>query len=356
MIQHSKLLLGLGFVVVFMIVIKMDIAFSRCSQNYTLKNEDEKLPSQKINDSIPSDSTTELRGSVSNEVNDGNDSSSSSSKEVKTVFIERKRGFELVPDKCTSKMTDAFDHIYTDNMHWSNVLLRQPGEFYGNASWPSLINPKSSSGAGSDLGKATEISLKIITDTIQKYDIKSMVDIPCGDLNWMMDSYLTDSLPFYLGMDIVKDVIDVNQKRFAHHNNKHFQFWDAAECEIPKFINHDDMSTNEKETAEVAKPFDLIHVRDVVQHLPLDKGVGLFCNVFKSGAKYLITTTYPSVTINENIDSGAWYKNNLKLSPFSFPDGESCEATHAKIEDDHTCVFDLKKPWVQDFISKKCSS
>jgi hypothetical protein len=216
-IQHSKLLIGLSFVLVLMIVIKRDIELSRCYQNYTLdsstlKNKDEKLQSQKFNDLIPSDSTTKSRGSVSNEANDGNDSSSS--KEVKTVFVEHKRGFELVPDKCTKKLTDVFDRIYTDDKHfsWAPVHLRQPYEFYGNASWPSLRNPKSSSGEGSYLGYNTELSLKIITDTIQKYDIKSMVDIPCGDVNWMMDSYLTDSLPFYLGMDIVKDVIDVNQK------------------------------------------------------------------------------------------------------------------------------------------------
>jgi hypothetical protein len=244
-------------------------------------------------------------------------------------------------------MTDAFDHIYTDKMFWSNVHLRQPDEFYGNANWPSLRNPKLSSGEVSNLGISTKNSLRLIKDAIRR-----LVDIPCGDLNWMMDSYITDSLPFYLSLDIVNDVIDINQKRFAHHKNKLFQFWDAAECEIPKFINHDD--TNQEEPV-LTTTFDLVHVRDVVQHLPLDKGVALFCNIFKSGAKYLMTTTYPSVTSNDSIEPGMWYKNNIKLPPFSFLHEETCTPKHAALEYDHTCVYDLRQPWVQDFISQKCS-
>ena len=56
-----------------------------------------------------------------------------------------------------------------------------------------------------------------------------------------------------------------------------------TECVLPKYQNV---------TASEEQSFDLVHVRDVIQHLTLDQGVKYFCHVFKSGAKVLITTTY----------------------------------------------------------------
>ncbi len=62
-----------------------------------------------------------------------------------------------------------------------------------------------------------------------------MVDVPCGDANWIFDSFETDALPMYVGLDITGLVIKVNKQRFAHHNNKQFHFWDALNCTLPTF-------------------------------------------------------------------------------------------------------------------------
>lgn len=251
----------------------------------------------------------------------------------------------IVPDQCVSPLRFHFDKIYKKGT-WGNTL-RQASDFYSDAAWPPRENrKKSASGSGSDLGGATENSLQVIKDAISKYSIKSMIDIPCGDVNWVFDSIETDTLPLYIGLDIVSAVIDINKRRFDHHKNKHFRFWDATLCPLPKYNNG---STNEEHS------FDLVHVRDVIQHITLDQGVRYFCNVFTSGAKVLITTTYPKITANRNITEGDWYKNNLMVKPFSFPEGNCTPSHKSGIEDDVTCVYNLAEDWVQQFTLSKCN-
>ena len=224
--------------------------------------------------------------------------------------------------------------------------MKSPDDFYGDSQWPpKAIRQRSASGQGSFLGYTTETSLQILKETIRKHNIKSMVDIPCGDVNWIFDSFETDSLPFYVGLDVASKVIEVNKKRFAHHKNKEFYFWDASQCTIPHFLNG---TTGEEET------FDLVHVRDVIQHFSLDLGVKYFCNVFKSGPKFLLTTTFQGGG-NRDVKDSDYYKNDLSKEPFSFPAAESCVPTHPKVESDDTCLYDLRNArWVSEFIEKKC--
>eukprot|EP00571_Detonula_confervacea_P009283 CAMPEP_0172322658 /NCGR_PEP_ID=MMETSP1058-20130122/46515_1 /TAXON_ID=83371 /ORGANISM="Detonula confervacea, Strain CCMP 353" /LENGTH=284 /DNA_ID=CAMNT_0013038461 /DNA_START=234 /DNA_END=1085 /DNA_ORIENTATION=- len=243
--------------------------------------------------------------------------------------------FWIIPDRCESPIRGHFDRIYEKGNWNGGDSLRKPSDFYSDAAWPrneSLIN--SASGSGSALGYATETSLKIIKDTITKYNVKYMADIPCGDVNWIFDSFETDALPLYVGLDITGAVIKLNNERFAHHRNKQFHFWDATTCALPRF----QYENGDKQA------FDLVHVRDVIQHMTLDQGVQFFCNVFNGGPKVLITTTYETASENENISEGGWYMNNLLLEPFSFPKTH-CILTHPKIENDFTCVYNLTEDW-----------
>jgi len=257
-----------------------------------------------------------------------------------------KNSFQLSPNKCVTREGEAFDKIYREGT-WNHRAKTKPAEdFYGNAAWPpNRMRQQSGSGLGSNLGEATETSLSIVKETIFEHNISSMIDIPCGDANWIFDSFITDTLPVYLGLDIVKDVIEVNKLRFSHHQNKKFQLWDAVTCPLPKY--------QVRGMSGEQKAFELVHVRDVLQHLPLDQGIKYICNVLNSGARVLITTTYPNMT-NKEILSGDWYKNNLEKEPFSFPKSNTCTPTHPGIEDDHTCVYDLTDPWVNDYVSQKC--
>jgi len=250
----------------------------------------------------------------------------------------------VVPDQCHSPSRGHFDRKY-DTGSWSQTM-KNTSEFYGNAHWPPPeIRRRSASGKGSYLGYATETSLQIIKDTISKYNIKSMVDTSCGDANWILDSWETDSLPLYVGLDVTSAVIEANKQRFAHHSNKQFHYWDATACTIPKFQNG-----SMKEQS-----FDLVHVREVIQHIHHEQGVRYFCNVFKSSPRVLITTTFENGNNVRDVKvEGGYYKNNLLKPPFSFPKVDTCTPTHPNHEGDATCVWDLTEPWVKDFVATKC--
>eukprot|EP00956_Cyclotella_meneghiniana_P016227 scaffold25542_cov60-Cyclotella_meneghiniana.AAC.1 len=140
----------------------------------------------------------------------------------------------IIPESCDSTSRGHFDEIYSKGL-WGSKL-RDVSALYSEAAWPPNNTTKeSASGHGSDLGYATQTSLRIIKDTIGKHSVKSMIDIPCGDANWMFDSYVTDSLPFYLGLDVANATIELNRMRFAHHKNKMFTFWDATACVLPRY-------------------------------------------------------------------------------------------------------------------------
>ena len=270
------------------------------------------------------------------------------SEEIAPTTVARSRAARVSfsPSVCERTSNNTFDQIYKDGYWGPAIAAHGPEYFYADAQWPPPSR-KSSSGSGSNLGRATSTSLAILNEAIAKYGVKSMIDVPCGDVNWIFDSYATDSLPLYLGLDITQDVINVNIKRFAHHSNKHFMYWDATNCSFPKFRT---------EASAELQPFDLVHVRDVLQHLPLKNGLRYICNVLKSGARVFVTTTFPGIDSNLNIQAGSFYPNNLEKPPFGFPQVDStvCRETHPQQESDSTCVYNLTEPWVADFIVEKC--
>jgi hypothetical protein len=258
----------------------------------------------------------------------------------------------LHPISCYHVNTSQFDNVY-ESEFWGPKLSKPEG-FYGNAHFPPPSR-SSSSGGGSDLGPRTINSLDILRKTIKRFNISTMIDIPCGDVNWIFDSWETDSLELYIGLDVVKPVIDLNSKRFAHHNNKVFAQWDGSYCNLPKFFKPSmNLQNLPDRTRLIHQSVDLIHSRDVLQHLTLQAGLSFLCNMVTSGARILISTTFPQGS-NSDIQPGQFYHNNLDLPPFSLPDNKiECVSTHPQLESDQTCVYDLSGDWVKSWVQEKC--
>jgi hypothetical protein len=132
-----------------------------------------------------------------------------------------------------------------------------------------------------------------------QFSISSIFDAPCGDLNWMKD-FLKASDVFYIGGDIVPDIIQNNKKSYS---NKKI-----------KFVKFDITSDN-------FPAVDLWLCRHVLFHLSNDdilKALTKFC---ESNIKYILTTsciTSPD-HVNTDIVTGDWRLLNLQLHPFNFP-------------------------------------
>lgn len=230
---------------------------------------------------------------------------------------------------------NQFEKIY-ENGIWGTKLTKDPRYYYtyGNV---SKLSRQSPSGGGSVIGPETAASLLFLSSIINDYQITSILDIPCGDTNWQFQSFEMDSLEVYVGADIAPEIIALNKRKFFFHSNKVFALWDFTECEIPhyKFLD------NRKIIAESYRSFDLIHVRDVLQHLPLKKGMRAINNIFKSGAKFLLATTFPK-GVNQEIKEGDFFRNNLAKPPFNLPKPLSCIKTHPRHEDDETCLYEIQ--------------
>lgn len=154
---------------------------------------------------------------------------------------------------------------------------------------------ESISGVGSTMA-ATEVIRGLLPRLVSELKLTSILDAPCGDMNWMRSVQLGDCR--YIGADIVKELVDENQQKFG--DEKHaFQHLNVIDSDLPRV--------------------DLILCRDCFIHLSIKQIQGAIRNFKRSGSKYLLTTTFPRITRNHDIPTGAYRRLNLQISPFDFP-------------------------------------
>jgi FkbM family methyltransferase len=154
---------------------------------------------------------------------------------------------------------------------------------------------ESVSGKGSDTVQTAAIQAEIPA-LCQALSIRSMLDIPCGDFNWLKDVALGPIA--YTGADIVAGLIDHNRQQHEAANI-HFRKLDLISDELPRA--------------------DLVLCRDGLVHLSFEHIFLALQNVCRSGAEYLLTTTFPSRRTNRDIQTGQWRTLNFEVAPFWFP-------------------------------------
>lgn len=155
-------------------------------------------------------------------------------------------------------------------------------------------------GTVSGLGSTFEAT-KVLRDNMltwpEKYGSK-IVDIPCGDMNWM--HLVAHKFDKYWGIDIVPELIDLNMKRFNYL---------FGEGDIASF-DYDQLGD-----------IDIIFTRDCLVHLDkasIIKALKCICN---SKAKYLAMTTFADGFKRDfrDIEIGQWRPICFTVDPFNFP-------------------------------------
>jgi hypothetical protein len=154
---------------------------------------------------------------------------------------------------------------------------------------------RSASGGGSDLELTVSVR-SALPALLEKFDVHSLLDAPCGDFNWMAHVLL--DVERYIGMDIVPELIDHAQNYAS--DKFHFICGDIITSDLPRV--------------------DLILCRDCLVHLSYNQIFACLANFRRSGSTYLLTTTFPGqVRRHWNIMTGMWRPLDLQLPPFSFP-------------------------------------
>ncbi|SMD46069.1 hypothetical protein SAMN00777080_4748 [Aquiflexum balticum DSM 16537] len=155
---------------------------------------------------------------------------------------------------------------------------------------------KSVSGTGSDIDQ-TNVIISELEKLFQEYEIKSILDAPCGDFNWMNQVKLEGI--DYLGIDIVEELIQSNNFTYKNCSGLDFKTGNIIIDELPKV--------------------DLIFCRDCLVHFSFADIKKALDNFKRSGSKYLLTTSFIKHPTAKDIQTGFWRPVNLNKLPFFFP-------------------------------------
>jgi len=194
-------------------------------------------------------------------------------------------------------------------------------EIYSNNFWGSR---ESISGSGSELAQ-TQVLIKELENLFRSKNIKSVLDAPCGDFNWMKEVNLAGL--DYLGADIVEDLIQTNKQKYSIPGQVDFVVLDLLNDSLPKR--------------------DLVIVRDCLVHFSYADIFKAIENLKKSGCQYLLTTTFSDREKNADIITGDWRPINLQAAPFKFPDplyhiNENCTESGEQYKDKSMALWLLK--------------
>ena len=148
------------------------------------------------------------------------------------------------------------------------------------------------SGTGSDLTQ-TAVVRDLLPRLFAELEVKTVLDVPCGDFNWMRHVDL--SAVHYTGADIVSELVDANARRYGNETRK-FERVDLIAGPVPRA--------------------DLVFCRDCLVHLSYNDGMRALANIAASGSRYLLSTTFPGVR-NRDIVTGQWRPLDLEAAPFN---------------------------------------
>jgi len=155
--------------------------------------------------------------------------------------------------------------------------------------------PASPSGLGSEMD-ATAVLRAELPLLFQRFGITSLLDAPCGDAGWINHADLGVRL---IGVDIVPALIECLQAR-------------AAAGEITGEYRLADI------TCDPLSECDAILCRDCLVHLSFANIERALANFRRSGARWLIATTFPEWQTNADCEDGDWRALNFERAPFDW--------------------------------------
>ena len=194
----------------------------------------------------------------------------------KIIFKLKRIIFEKIIFRLKNKQK-VFEKIYKYNYWGSNESVSGPGSNIKSAK--NLINK--------------------FSHIVSKYEIKTVFDAPCGDLNWVKEILKNKNSIKYIGGDIVKELVIKNKL-------KNFE----TKCEFLIF----DI------TKETFPKCDLWICRDILYHFSYKDIFKTLNNFTRSDVKYILISNciVGEDHVNKDIRTGDYRDLSLYKSPFNF--------------------------------------
>jgi hypothetical protein len=151
------------------------------------------------------------------------------------------------------------------------------------------------SGPGSGIARTAGVR-GLLPPLLRELEVDVLLDAGCGDFHWLR----LVELPVreYVGIDVVPALIAELSARYAGPGRR-FVNADVTRSRLPRA--------------------DLVLCREVLMHFPDDDVVAAVSNLKRTGARWLLATTFAGRTVNEPIELGMWRPLNLEAPPFDFP-------------------------------------
>ena len=181
---------------------------------------------------------------------------------------------------------------YWTGRRWLGKGMNAFREIHSDNTWN---DSESKSGSGSSL-RGTDALRPQLAPLLKRYLAKSMLDVPCGDFYWMAQTPLGGCK--YIGAELIPEIVQELQVNYGS-DNKTFVSLDMSTDRLP--------------------PTNLIFCRDCLVHFSYADIRATLRNFQRSGAAFLLTTTYPRHHFNVDCPTGHWRTLNWQLPPFNFP-------------------------------------
>jgi hypothetical protein len=213
--------------------------------------------------------------------------------EVSKEVLQAALRYKLPGVRILQTMADRLFTTKTYNKDSFKLKENAFEKIYENNLWSSL---ESKSGPGSEIAVTVKIR-KALPYLWKKYNIKTFLDVPCGDFNWMKEVD-KDEIQ-YIGGDIVEQIVDKNNSLYRKENVS-FKKIDITKDTLPCV--------------------DMIFCRDCLLHLSFEKIHKALKNFVTSGSTYLLTSSHPFTLKNYDILDGDFRELNLFKVPFNLPE------------------------------------
>ena len=212
---------------------------------------------------------------------------------------------------------------------WLNRLSANRDKKFSKVYAKNLFfGSESRSGRGSDSDQ-TQVLKLALAPLLKGLGISTMLDVPCGDLNWMSGVDLAEIT--YTGADIVPELVEKLNTEYSGQG-KHFVILDVVSQELPR-------------------AFDAIFCRDLLVHLSTSEIIEVLRKFKSSGSKYLLTTHFTDARKYKDLPwfslTVGWRPINFTLKPFSFPEpqilvNEECAEANGAFKDKSIAVWLLE--------------